>query len=603
MKSLKVLASVLIVLATFVIACSVLKKENDQEVEIFLTKFQNTLAVSTDEEILKTFQTSQPRETLIQAIRVLQNKASDVVECNASFTLAMITRQKDFIEVNVPVTVRTKNVDNPATEEAYLNLNLTASDDSYVITKFEAEQVYQAYTSVKNASQWAVEQAEELNKRMPIYAKAQALQQSIDTVFWYTTYKENNYYYAAGGRWINYFVNTNEGYDDHDNPKCGLLDEQGAVVLPMEFDLIGTIGFEVPDMVEVKKDGAYGYFDIISRKMVIEPLYEMIIPVQKENVLAIVKQDTTFGWVNNNFEYTPGFPSPEIETWVKTFKYLSKEVVLKDGNQVYCEIPNKEFAGYGIIMPPSYLVKHRLFDEIVSGVNTTKVPMNGWTDYFGIQESDAQSISDKLNAIITVVQERYLGGREEFYGESKVVFMNDHHDLIAITSVSTDQDIEITAIDSTLIQIKAYSTGKWFDAPGEEYDIPEYRYFKMNSDYNLKEVPSNRRYAFTEFIKIDSSYLSGPFKRYTGYDEETETSAYVELDFLSQPTLEDMRNEILASYGFIFPDQTIRERFSTDWYDPRFNNVSEFEEKLTEIDRYNLDFLAKLIALMESQSI
>jgi hypothetical protein len=596
----KSVVAALLTVLTVVVACSVLKKDNDEDVQLFLTEFENTLA-SSDEIILTAFQTAQPRETLLQAIRVLQNKESDKVECKAAFGVPTINRQKEFIEVRISVTLSSEQEENVTTEQAVLTMNLVPSQGSYVITKFDAEQLYQAFTYVKNAGQWSAEQQAELAKRVPYYQRAFELQADVDTVFWYASYKGQQYYYGAVGSWLNYFMDGQNG--ETAEPRIGLLDSTGNVVIPMEYDLIGTIAFEVPNMVEVKVDGYYGYYDISKKIQVVEPRYDMIIPIQKDGVWGIVKTDSVFGWFTEDFQYHDGFPSAEVEKWIREYKYLSKEVVLKDGNQVFCEIPEKSFAGYGIIMPPSYLVKHNLFEEIVGGVNTTNVPMNGWTDYFGIQESLMQTVNDKFNAIVTVIEERYLGGREEFYGESKVVFMSPQHDLIAITHIPTDQEIEITAIDDNLIQIKANATGRWIDTPGEERDLPEYSYFQIHSGYNLKPLTSERKYTFTEFVKIDSSYLAGPFKRYTGYDDETETATYEELVFLSKATVEEIRNEILASYGYEFPDQTTRDRFDEDWYNPRFTDISQFEDQLTEVDRHNLDFLARVIAEMDKSAV
>jgi hypothetical protein len=600
MKPLKKIVAIVFLISLFVVACSVLKKENDQDVQVFITKFQNTLA-SPDEDILSVFQIPQSRETLLQAIRVLQNKASDVIECNAGFNVATVNRHEEYIEVLVSITISTKNLDNAASEQAVLTMNLVPSGDSYVITKFDAEQLYQAYTSVKNASQWSLEQQAELDKRASVYAMARQLQSSIDTVFWYAKYNGNSYFYGARS-WSNDFMEI-EGSYGGEVTRMGLYDSLGQVIIPQEYDLIGTIAFDMPDMVEVSVDGQYGYFDIAKRELVIEPVYDMIIPLQKDSIWGVVKRDTIYGWYNMGLQYREGFPSAEIEQYVREVKYLSKEVVLTVGSQVFCEIPNKEFAGYGIVMPPSYLVVHNLFKQIMGGINTTAVPMKGWTDYFGIQKSLMQTINDRFDAVVTVLQERYLGGREEFYGESKVAFLNEHQDLIAVTNIPTDQEIEITAIDNALIQIKANSTGQWFDAPGEESEIPVYSYFKINSEYSLTELKSNRRYVFTEFVKIDSSYLSGAFKKYTGYNEETDVATYDEFDFLTKETIEDIRNEILASYGYRFADERIAKRFDSDWYKPRYDDIAEFEGQMTDIDKHNLDFLERVISYMENASV
>lgn len=70
----------------------------------------------------------------------------------------------------------------------------------------------------------------------------------------------------------------------------------------------------------------------------------------------------------------------------------------------------------------------------------------------------------------------------------------------------------------------------------------------------LSEIPSIRRFKFTEFIKLDSGHLSGDFIYFDNGKQGKST-------FLSPTTLNFMRNEILASYGFIFKDTVVSESF------------------------------------------
>src|SRR3954467_4598964 len=107
----------------------------------------------------------------------------------------------------------------------------------------------------------------------------------------------------------------------------------------------------------------------------------MIIPYGNNNVTAIEKNDTVNRWINNEYVYTSGFPSDRAKSWIGTFEYLRKPVSLKVGNQNLCEIPNAQNLGNGIVMPPSYFVAHGLFDAIESGISTTAIPINGWTEY------------------------------------------------------------------------------------------------------------------------------------------------------------------------------------------------------------------------------
>lgn len=598
----------ILIVTIIVTACSILNKEDpDKSVREFLQAFGNSLT-KTDAEILTQFETTQSRSTLLTAIRVLQNKDSKFIVSQLAVQQATITRgDKGNISAVIPVILETKDLEEAVKETTTITLSLATKDTSFVITKLEGEQFYQAYTSLKNSSEWSIERKEEFEKREPTYAMARAIETKFDTVIWYAVYNNKTYFYAVEGYWSNYFMEeSNENYTPRDY-RMGLLDSVGNIVIPFEYDLIGTLAFESPGLVEIKANEKFGYFDVNKRAVVVEPTYDMIIPYQKDSIWAIVKSDTTYGWLNSSFAYREGFPSNEVQQWVGSYKYLTKEVMLKHGNQVFCEIPNRENIGYGIIMPPSYFVKNNFFEPIVGGIKTTKVPMNGWTESVGAGKSIIQEIGDSFHALITVVEERYLGGREEFYGESKVVFVNKKSDIMGVTRVPTDQGIIITAIDTTLVEVEALSPGYWYNAPGNERDIPYYMYFRIREGFHLMPLATNRKYSFTEFVKIDSSYISGDFRKYIGYkegDEEGEgEDIYEYQEFLSAATLQAIRNEILASYGMRFSDPSVVEDFSSSWYTPRYDTIDEFSDKITDIDRHNLAFLERVLALMKNNPV
>ncbi len=294
----------------------------------------------------------------------------------------------------------------------------------------------------------------EMRKREPIYTLAKVLQANFDSVVWYTTYKEQRYFYAVNGNWIGY---NNRWEKRQGNPDCkmGLIDDEGNIVIPVAYDLVGTLGFHFEDQVEVKKDGKVGYFSISEKQLTIPTEYDMIIPYGKDAVFAIVKKDTEYGWIDEAYQFKSGFPSAEAEKWVSSFAFLPKDLKLKGDSVIsFAEVPNAEGAGSGIVMPPSYLVKTGIFNEVIVGISTTQVPLNGWTDYLVTDGTVLEKITDKIEAVLTTITERYLDGREEFYTYNRLAFVNDKFDTLAVSDVPTSGKISFKQIDSTLLELK-----------------------------------------------------------------------------------------------------------------------------------------------------
>ncbi len=102
-----------VLLLAVVVSCSVLKKENsEKDIRVFLTTFQGTLG-SSDDEILKYFETRQSKEAILSAVKVLQNKEHEFIECLASFDNAEVAIEDKGVKVVIPVSFKTKNLTTP----------------------------------------------------------------------------------------------------------------------------------------------------------------------------------------------------------------------------------------------------------------------------------------------------------------------------------------------------------------------------------------------------------------------------------------------------------------------------------------------------------
>jgi hypothetical protein len=635
-KKLYSLAAVVSIIAALIVGCSVVKTDNnDKEILDFVTQFKNDLKSPSQKLVSQYFSnTTQSRETLIEALEVLKNNDS-LVQCAPHFESSSIVRYSSRIQVTVPVTLSSVSAGESITKETELVLFLQHPNDKFVIVELDGTKFYQAYTAVKNERVWAAERKIEFEKRKPIYALADSLGEKYDSVIWYAQHQDELYFYAVSGSWNNYFIK--EGEVAAQDYKMGLINSRGDTLIPIEYDLIGTLAFSAPSLVEVKKDNKYGYFHLDSGKLVVEPVYDMIIPYDKEEgVWAMALSDTVFGWIDADFQYQQGYPSDKAMNFVQNFEYLKDKIVLKAGNQTFCEIPAREYAGFGIIMPPSFYVKNNLFTAIVGGINTTQVPMNGWTDYIEAKNSFVNRIGDNIRALISVLQERYIGGREEFYGSSQVTFVNENEEVLATTEMPTDQEIVFRHVDEYTIELVASSAPDYhYYAPGGEHDIPVYKYFRMDEGA-LTEVESKRLFPFTEFVKIDSSYLEGPFsiiapepepveeevvqsEEETGeetteteesetqedsyeeeYPEEYEEPVYDPIYFFTLPTLEYMRDEILASNGY----QPLNSVNTSDLHRKGFTTGNGAfggdTSGFSEIDKHNYEFLSRVISLIQS---
>ena len=83
---------------------------------------------------------------------------------------------------------------------------------------------------------------------------------------------------------------------------------------------------------------------------------------------------------------------------------------------------------------------------------------------------------------------------------------------------------------------------------------------------------------------MDDSYFNGCYTFFRN-------PKYVQLDHLTPALLEYMKNEIYASYGYNFTDQYWNNVFKFSFGRAKMNLVSSVDDRLTEIDKYNITWI------------
>jgi len=583
----------LIVIATaMTVSCAdSVKKEFEKSVKIFLTDFQNRLQ-GNDEEIFKLFVTSQNKDEILKAIRILQNRDS-VVKVKILFDSAQLF--SDDVRVEIPVHFISKD---ESQERSVFTLKLFRKNGKFYIHQLVAEKLYSQFFILKNK----IENAEAIARLMAdvkiYYDRAKELQKNYDTVVWFAHHKNMTYYYAVNGQY-NFDSLKKEKPQDF---KMGLVDETGKVIVPVEFDLIGNPSINLPEVVEVRKNGKIGYYSL-EGKEILPTIYEWLIPYEENETVALVKKDSTYGWLDKDFVYHENFPSEKAEQSVKEFSYLTDNTFSFGAkhneliNILYPLKPENQYQGTGMIIPSNYFVKNGLFASIQDGYLSYKrdsLVFQYGDDYNEVKSQKTFSISETIDAFISDFKHRYVGGRSEFYTEHKVIVVDKKRDVLSSLILYGDSDFKFRKLNDSLCESSAQ-----FEMGGGFFggNFPSYSYYKFDG-HQLTQLESKREFQTTQFVRLDSSYLSGDFTIWDKYGKQTKSN------FVDKQSLNYMRNEILADYGFIFANPELMNSFyhRDNGLVPTTGSYEEVYAKASEIDKYNLDFLNRLIGSTPSES-
>lgn len=601
----------LLVAVLIIAGCSTTKTNDYEEnVRAFIDQFEKNLAAS-DAVIMQQFKL-QPtdgnitEEGILKAIRIMQNREQDTdsMVCAVNFTGAMISQEAATVRVELVAEFKSLDPVYPLTKDSRFVLWLTSSDGTLTITKIDATGFYNDYREAVRTLSNQKNHERVLASLQLHLQQAHKLQETYDTVAWFTHYNDSIYYYVANGNFTNYFVEY-EAKHPH-NFTMGLVSETGRVIVPPSFDLVGTIGFTKEDVIEVKKDGLVGHYNLEGKEL-IPAQYDFIIPFEADNVYALVKRDTLNSWFDASFAYHAGFPSKEAEKYIREFGYLSTATLISKDVNTITKILHPDHVGHGMVMPASYWVTTGILREIQSEINLGEEAAGTESEYYGTeyiktQGSIFERISENLSALFVMIEGSYLGGREDFYRYKTLTFVDNAGGVVGRDNLYSGENT-LKRLDSTLLELKTTVTATeaeeyWDmgDEPGD-WNPPQFKYFRISAETNkVLALESNRRFACTEFVKMDSSYLTGEFVYWDSTQRTTVTR-----DFASNETIIEMRNEILAAYGYSFTDPKVIEQFKySKWYIARHEQYEDFWDELTEIDKHNLEFLESMIGTLRT---
>jgi hypothetical protein len=598
------LLALITIISMFKSCSTITRSDYEMKVRNYLDQFEKNL-VSSDEVILKQFQVEKSTEAVLKAIRVMQNRdfAKDSILVNVNFKNATIIFEE--IDIRVEIAAHLKSID-PAfvlEQDVTFTLWLTSDNGDLSITNIEAEPLYLGYRRAVHELANRKDREKSLASRKIFFDQANELKKTYDSVVWYAQYKDSIYYYVANGPFESYF------FEREQHPRTftmGLVSETGRVIVPPTFDLIGTIGFEQPDIVEVISNGRVGHYNLEGKELV-PAVYDWIIPYSEgDNMYALVKQDTATGWLDSAYTHHSGFPTEAARKHVREFLFLGSDLSISKETKTMAESLNFERMGFGTVIPPAHFVQNGIFKQVMSHLylGNSEGYWEG-TEYVKTKGSLFERVTQNISALFVMIEGRYLGGREEFYKYQNLTLIDNNGNQLFHEELYGGENT-FRLIDSTLLELNTTTLASvareyWDmgDSPGD-WNPPRYQYFRIVPESNgLVALKSQREYDCTEFVKLDSSYLTGEFVSWNFDREELQTN-----NFVTKETLTEMRNEILASYKYTFTDPKVIENFKyRDWYVMAYDDYDGFWNDMTETDRHNLEFLESMIGTLRKKPI
>ncbi len=590
MKSNRVLTiSVLLIIA---LGCNNNKSSQKLEngVSQFLDQFSRNL--SYDDITWSLFQTGQSREEVFKALYILQNRDS-IVRTTVSFEKATSSWKDRHVVVAIPVELSA----GEEKKEGQFELFLSRKDGHFHINRIGAEELYKEFYIMRSQIANAAKLAEELKYLSTYVNLARKIQGNYDSMAWFVKHNNNIYFYT---------VNCDTIAGKH---KClmGLVDATGKLLVPANFDLIGTPSIVLSECVEVKKDNKVGYYQM-DGTLLIPAEYDWLVPFADGSTFALVMKDSVNGWLDTKYSFHAGFPSERARRAIVDLQYLVENKLSLGDGYVDMILPLWDFeshtpgsymvGGYGKIVPPTYYVKMGLFEEEESNY-TTGYGKSQWqvgTASITNSNHEPTPLTESISAFISDFASNVNGSRSNFYISNRIALLDKKAKVLNAVKFLGGKDLKIRRTSNDLIEAAYLYVDYEPEWDLEEQNIPIYKYFLLKNN-NLIELQSRRRFSFTQFIELDSTYLSGDFIRNNPAFVIGKKTDSTRSSFLSAGTINYMREEIMADYGYKFADSVdYSQPYYKHWKSqlPPTTSYDEIYSRASDIEKHNLDFISRL---------
>lgn len=459
------------------------------------------------------------------------------------------------------------------------------------------------------------------------FKTAEQLKTRYDSVIWFAHVDKKTFYYVVKGKWDE-DKDINRYKDSVIEPyKMGLLGPDLHEIIPVEYDLIHNIGGTFPGLVEVEKDKKKGFFDL-EGKIVVPVNYDQIYPINDDVYLAALKNGSDYFYLKNDFSVSERV-NLKIADFFYKIKYTGGDFdFYPNALSIVTEYNSRKENGI-IYLAPSYLADLNLIERYKDFKN----PLRKIAVVFGEEEDgihknyevtfagQSQQANNWIEAAFYSIKDYFLGGREGFYDKKSIVVIDRKNDRFFTSDIETDYspmggrlleapcDVNnLRIINDSLFEVKvgAVLYFELYDTTKDVVGGPYYHYLKIKNN-NLVELPNTRNFAFTKYVKMDNSYLSGCYNMLigTGFNNKRERKT---VEHVTPEMLRYMKNEIFADYAYKFKDKRWEEVFEgMDSYskqrnDNNFPNNINVDDSLTEIDKYNINFLNQKIKEAQSRA-
>lgn len=608
--------------------CSKSVRAEKTDITQFLNGFNNRIKEGNTDSLLTYFDTNKQLPVVKRLVNLLAGKGFNG-KAKPFFTLSFDVDGSDIkiidaeiIEANLPAIF---SHDSLGHRQSVLTLKIRkAGPHQFKIIQTDARQFLTDYMAFENFVKSKTISEKDMFSAITLAAfkKAGDLRARYDSVIWFAHLNNKTFFYVVKGKWeiekdINRFKDSViEPY------KMGLVNPEMKEIIPPDFDLIHNISGTFPGLVEVEKNNKKGFYDL-NGKVIVPVDYDQIFPITDEVNLAVLRSGKDYYYLKKDMSISEK-TDLKITDFIAKVKNLTNPVDLyKNALAVITEYNSKTENG-AIYISPSYLVDLNMISKWKDFENPLRKRGDNSDDevhknYKVAFSGKSQDADNWLEVSFYSIRDYFLGGRSEFYDKKNLVIIDKKNDRLFTQNIETDYSEEegastlqspcdvnsVKIINDSLFEVKSGAglSIYLYDSTKSVTGGPYYHYLAIKNN-KLVELPDNRNFGFTKYVKMDDSYLVACYNMIVGRGRSVEGQEKT-IDHVTEDMLRYMKNEIYADYRYQFKDKRWEEVFMYSRlsnYSDKAKNAS-VDDSLTVVDKYNINFLNQKLRASKTNTL
>jgi len=412
----------------------------------------------------------------------------------------------------------------------------------------------------------------------------------LDSIYGFTPY------IAILDTTVLYYVSTKQ--DILASSKIGLIDKNFKVILPQKYDFIYNPDEISQGSIVIKLGEKFGLFDYYNNN-ILNPEFDIILPGKKNSIGLGIKGNKKY-FIDTNLKVNKvsesdkfdivellsnnsTIPNRQIKSLYSTYDKVEHWQNIKDTKYIFC---------------PNSLIQFDFFPRIMSFHKDA----DGYEKLTITLKDKVQFDNDFYGALVLIEKDGTIGSTVGLFKSEDYFLFTYSTDNVVLSSKRLHDAYEgnkggifglyykTKFLDDNIVEVKFQN----YNPEYKKYSsITDYKYFKINDLGNINELNCQRRFAFTKYTLIDSTYFLGTYESHLGNSEirnESWWEAYYDITrHLSINDLDVMLYEIFAEYGYKFKSEKWQVYFRKyPGYSPKYDNVDRF---LTETDNQNILFI------------